>query len=133
MEISIKPNDAPVSAAAITLYGVTVSRPRIETEGMWFLCNWAYGNKKDIYGICLTDGDFEGFPTPSDWDASDALVNIGLSVYEHFNTLFAAEASKKPVTDICWEAWVFARAAVEAHKAQPKGTSPVARQTGGRP
>lgn len=133
MEISIKPADAPKSAAAITIYGVTVSRPRIETDGMWFLCDWAYGDKKDIHGICLADGDCEGFPVPNDWDAANALVNIVMSVHEHFNVLFAAEAAEKHVCDICWEAWVFARAAVEAHKAQPKGTSPVAQQTGGRP
>ena len=133
MEASIVPDGAPVSARSISLHGVRVSNPRLETAGLWLMCDWKHDGDGDIFGVCVMDGDCEGFRAPCDEDAADALVNIMDSVRERFDVLLESEAADTPLPEILWDAWVFTRAAVEAHKMQPAGASRIAQRTGGRP
>lgn len=131
MIVDIVPDNATEDAYSIALNGLTMSRPRLETAGMWLMCDWEHDGDGDIFGICLTDGDCEGFCAPRDEDAANALADIMCAVYNDFGSRLELEVTDKTQPEMLWEAWQHVQAVVDAYKAEPDGPSLGSRLMGG--
>lgn len=131
MEIHLMPQDTPEDVSAIVLDGLRLTDPRFETDGFWLLCTWEApcerkrdGMESERCGICLVDGDCEGFDEPRDEDAAIALVKIIDEVYERFQAICLEGIESRTIPSMLKEAWFGTREAVKAYKAQPKRRTP---------
>ncbi len=131
MEIHLMPQSTPEDVSAIEFDGLRLTDPRLETEGFWLLCTWEAPCKWErddvesgLCGICLADGDCEGFHEPRDIDAVITETKIINEVYERFRAACREGIESRTIPNMLKEAWFGTREAVKAYNAQPERRTP---------
>lgn len=100
------------TAKAVRYEDMVLFDPRLSLDATsptydWLMFDWSYEGEDGRYGICLNDGDRDGFDDVDDDDLSDFLDSFAEAVADAYLTRAVAnrEVLVRPVPDIVADAW----------------------------
>ncbi len=97
----------PRKVGPLTLRGPKLCLDPAPPSFDWLLFQWECGGEKGDWGVCLNDGDQEGFVGPSDDDARELLEAVSAEIAEVYLRRAAGEREilSRPMPEISAGAW----------------------------